>query len=56
MLIFGIVCAALALLVLTVRRPAKPPFRSPEYRVDEWVVATILMLMATGFVILSFVT
>jgi hypothetical protein len=55
MLLFAIVCVVLSLLVLCVRRPAKPPHRSPEYRVDEWVVATILMLMAMGFVLLSLV-
>ena len=53
MVIFTILFAAAAVAVLTVKRPARPPWGSPEYRFDDRVVASILLLLATGFAVMA---
>ena len=55
MLFFAIVSFVAAVLVLTVKRPRERPFGSPEYRWDERVVASILMVLAIGFAVLAWV-
>ena len=49
MLVFAFAFFALAIFVLTVKKPVKPPYESPEYRWDDRVVASVLVLMAAGF-------
>jgi hypothetical protein len=39
----------LAILVLTVKKPDRPPYGSPEYRRDDRVVASVLIIMAAVF-------
>jgi hypothetical protein len=56
MLFFAIAFCTAAVLVLVVRKPVRPPFGSPEYRWDERVVATILMLIAIGFAAMAWLT
>ncbi len=53
MLIFTIVFAVLAILVLVVKRPRRAPQGSREYRVDERVVASVLTLLAVCFAVLA---
>jgi len=53
MVIFTVLFAAAAMAVLTVKSPAKPPWGSREYRLDECVAASILLLLATGFAVLA---
>ena len=56
MLLFAIVFFLAAVLVLTVKRPVRPPQGSPEYRWDERIVASILMLLAIGFAAMAWLT
>jgi hypothetical protein len=49
MLVFAFAFFALAIFVLTVKKPARPPYESPEYQWDDRVVASVLVLMAAGF-------
>ena len=49
MLLFAAIFFIASVLVLTVKRPVRPPYNSPEYRWDQRVVASILMLLAIGF-------
>ncbi len=56
MLLLAIVCFLLAIIVLTVKRPLRPPESSKEYRVYNRVVASVLMLVGVCFIILSWVT
>lgn len=52
MLVFTFVFLVLAILILAVKKPAEPPYGSPEYRWDDRVVASVLVIMAAGFAIL----
>lgn len=47
--LFALICFLAAILVTIVRRPDRPPYGSPEYRWDDRVVASILMLLALLF-------
>ena len=49
MLVFAFLFVALAVFVLTVKKPARPPYESPEYRWDDRVVASVLVIMAAAF-------
>jgi hypothetical protein len=43
------VCLVLAILVLTAKKPDRPPYGSPEYRGDDRVVASVLVILAALF-------
>jgi hypothetical protein len=53
MLIFTLIFAILAIAVLFTKGPARAPYGSIEYRIDNRVVASVLMLMAIGFAVLA---
>ncbi len=56
MLIFAIALAALAVVVLKRKEASsRPPYESPEYRIDDRVVASILLLLAAGFTLLGLI-
>ena len=49
MLVLACVFLAMAIFILTVKKPARPPYESPEYRRDDRVVVSVLVIMAAGF-------
>jgi hypothetical protein len=51
-LVFTFFFLVLAVLVLTVKKPARPPYGSPEYRWDDRVAASVLVIMAALFAVL----
>ena len=53
MLLFAIIFFLAGVLVLTVKRPDRPPYRSSEYHWDDRVVASILILLAILFAAMS---
>jgi hypothetical protein len=53
MLIPAIVCFALAVLVLRSKRPAETPNSSGLYRIDNRVVAGVLVILALTFAVLG---
>jgi Mn2+/Fe2+ NRAMP family transporter len=53
MLVFTFVFLVSAILVLMVKKPARPPNGSPEYRWDDRVVASVLVIMAAAFAVLQ---
>jgi hypothetical protein len=52
MLILMLVCIVLAILVLRMKRPADAPNSSRLYRVDNRVVASVLLVLAITFAVL----
>ena len=56
MLLLSILFLLLAAFVLVSKRPRRPPEDSPEYRLDNRVVASILGLLAVSFAVLAWVT
>lgn len=53
MAIVAVVCLVLALLVWRAKRPAEVPNSSRLYRVDNRVVATVLLILALTFALLA---
>jgi hypothetical protein len=53
MLIPALACIVLAILVLRMKKPAEAPNSSRLYRVDNRVVAAILMVLAITFGVLA---
>jgi Mn2+/Fe2+ NRAMP family transporter len=49
MLLFAIIFFVAAMAVTFIKRPDRPPYRTQEYRWDDRVVASILMLLAIAF-------
>ncbi len=56
MLLLAILFFVLAAVVVTVKRPRRPPENSKEYRIDNRVIASVLLLIAVCFLVLSWVT
>jgi hypothetical protein len=56
MLLFAIFFSIAAVVVLTVKRPVRPPYGSPEYRRDDRIVASVLLLIAIGFAAIAWIT
>ena len=56
MLVLSILFMLLAAFVLVSKRPRRPPEESPEYRLDNRVVASILALLAISFAVLAWIT
>jgi hypothetical protein len=53
MLILALACIVLAILVFRMKRPPETPNSSRLYRVDNRVVAAILMVLAITFGVLA---
>jgi hypothetical protein len=53
MLILMLACIVLAILVLRMKRPADAPNSSRLYRVDNRVVASVLLVLAITFAVLA---
>ncbi len=53
MLVPALVCFVLAALVLCSKRPAKVPNSSTLYRIDNRVVASVLVILALAFLVLG---
>ncbi len=53
MLIPALICFVLAILVLRAKRPAEVPNSSGLYRIDNRVVASVLVILALTFVVLG---
>ena len=53
MLVLALACIVLAILVFRLKRPAETPNSSRLYRVDNRVVAAILMVLAITFGVLA---
>ena len=53
MLLLTLFCLILAVLVLRAKRPAEVPNSSRLYRIDNRVIASVLIVLAIAFAILA---
>jgi hypothetical protein len=54
--ILALVCLVLAILVLRAKRPGEAPNSSRLYRIDNRVVAAVLLVLAVTFTVLAWMT